>query len=142
MRTPLTSLLGRMRPQSDSRQQLERAYREQVVRVAQRVRAVFEAWADMRQIEPDYALLANAAAVQRWELMRLAQEVEAYSPPRGFSGAQRDLLERTVEAARACQLLANGYRSHKSEAICDGQALFVDTLASLERMAKQMDLAQ
>jgi hypothetical protein len=142
MRTPLSSLLSRVLPQSQTHQQAERSYREQVISVARRVRAVFEAWADMRQMEPDYALLANGAAVQRWELMRLAHEVEAYTPPRGLGGVQRELLERAVDAARACQLLANGYRSHKSEAICDGQALFVDTVASLERLAKQMDLAQ
>ena len=74
--------------------------------------------------------------------MRLAQEVEAFTPPRGFGGVHRELLERAVDAARACQLLANGYRSHKSEAICDGQALFVDTIGSLDRIAKQMEPGQ
>ena len=138
MRTPLSSLLARMRPHSDDEQAAERAYRDQVLSVTGRVQALFEAWADMRQIEPDYALLANGAAVQRWELMRLAQDVEGSTPPRGLGAVHRELLERVVDAARACQLLANGYRSHKSEAICDGQALFLETVACLDRLAKQI----
>jgi hypothetical protein len=41
-----------------------------------------------------------------------------------------------IASARACQLLANGYRFHKSEAICDGQALLVEAVQDLEGLVR------
>jgi hypothetical protein len=41
-------------------------------------------------------------------------------------------------AARACQLLANGYRFHNSEAVCDGQALLVETIADINEQVAQL----
>jgi len=40
--------------------------------------------------------------------------------------------------ARACQLLANGYRFHKSEAVCDGQALLVETVGDIADLLTQI----
>jgi hypothetical protein len=133
------SLLQSFRSQSLHERDARQAYAAEVQAVSERLRQLLDDWVAMREVEPDNSRLANVAAVNRWELMRLAQEVEANTPPRGLGGVHRELFERAVDAARACQLLANGYRSHKSEAICDGQALFLDTVAALERLAKQIE---
>ncbi len=98
------------------------------------MREIFDGWVAQREIEPDYARLANTAAVNRWELMRLRKRAERLHAPRGLQRAHEDLLTAVTASARACQLLANGYRFHKSEAICDGQALFVETLDELSTL--------
>ena len=72
--------------------------------------------------------------------MRLAQEVEALDPPRSLAGVHRDVQNAVINAARACQLLANGYRFHKSEAVCDGQALLVDTVQEFGELVAQLQM--
>src|SRR5262249_54193958 len=124
-----------IRPLSVEERRAQRRYRASAQRIVGRVRAIFDAWVDLREVEPDYARLANANAVNRWELMRLVQEADRLQPPRSLVGNRRDLLNAVVGSARACQLLANGYRSHKSEAVCDGQALFLEVVEDLERLA-------
>ena len=47
-------------------------------------------------------------------------------------------VSRVVGCARACQLLANGYRFHKSEAVCDGQALLVETVSDIADLLAQI----
>jgi len=89
---------------------------------------MFDEWGALREVEADNARLANAAAVNRWELMRLAHDVEQLEPPRSLVNLHRDVHNAVIGCARACQLLANGYRFHKSEAVCDGQALLVETV--------------
>jgi hypothetical protein len=101
---------------------------------------MFDDWGVMREIEPDNARLANAAAVNRWELMRLAEELEHFEPPRSMINVQRDVQSVIVGAARACQLLANGYRFHKSEAVCDGQALLVETVQDMHHLVEQLQM--
>jgi hypothetical protein len=84
--------------------------------------------------------LANVAAVNRWELMRLANEAELLEPPRKLGSVHRDMQEAVIGAARACQLLANGYRFYKSEAVCDGQALLVETVQNISDLAAQLQM--
>jgi hypothetical protein len=57
-----------------------------------------------------------------------------------LAGVHRDVLNAVVGAARACQLLANGYRSHKSEAVCDGQALLVETVNEIDDLVGQLQM--
>jgi hypothetical protein len=121
----LASFLQLLRPQT-------------VQQVASALRRVFDEWGAMREIEPDNARLANAAAVNRWELMRLAGHVEALEPPRSLVHAQRDVHNAVIGAARACQLLANGYRFHNSDAVCDGQALLVETVQDMSSLVAQL----
>jgi hypothetical protein len=104
------------------------------------VRAVFDDWVAVREVETDNSRLANTAAVNRWELMRLVREVDSLEPPRSLAGVHRDVLNAVVGAARACQLLANGYRSHKSEAVCDGQALLVETVNEIDDLVGQLQM--
>ena len=104
------------------------------------MRVAFDNWVRMREIEPDNMRLANAAAVNRWELMRLAREAEQLEPPRKLAGVHRDVQETVVSAARACQLLANGYRFYKSEAVCDGQALLLETVQNISDLAAQLQM--
>lgn len=108
--------------------------------MADRLRAMFDDWTALREIESDNARLANAAAVNRWELMRVAHDVEQIDPPRSLSSVHRDVHNAVVGCARACQLLANGYRVHKSEAVCDGQALLVETIADIGHLLIQMQI--
>ena len=99
---------------------------------------MFDDWGDLREIEPDNARLANAAAVNRWELMRMARDADELDPPRSLSSLHRDVQNAIVGCARACQLLANGYRFHKSEAVCDGQALLVETVTDITELLAQI----
>jgi hypothetical protein len=104
------------------------------------MRAAFDGWIHLREVEPDHARLANAAAVSRWELMRLAQQIEQLDPPRSLSSVQHDVHNAVVGCARACQLLANGYRFHKSEAVCDGQALLIETVKDISDLVEQLQM--
>jgi hypothetical protein len=135
----LATWLQRLRPLSAEEQHTQRVFRGQVLDCATRVRQLLTDWEALREIESDYARLANAAAVSRWELLRLVQRTETEPPPRPLQDAQRQLLSQLLTAARACQLLANGYRSGKSEAICDGQALLLDSVQSLESLVNAVE---
>jgi hypothetical protein len=106
--------------------------------MADRLQAIFNEWGALREVEPDYARLANAAAVNRWELMRMARDANELEPPRSLSNVHRDVHNAVVGCARACQLLANGYRFHKSEAVCDGQALLVETVSDIAELLSQI----
>jgi hypothetical protein len=134
----LGSILQLLRPQTLEEQRAQRLYRTQVQQIAGRVRATFDDWVRMREVEPDNMRLANVAAVNRWELMRLANEAEQIEPPRKLNNIHRAVQEAVVASARACQLLANGYRFYKSEAVCDGQALLVDTVQELSDLEAQL----
>jgi len=136
----LGSILQLLRPQTLQEQHAQRAYRTQVQHIATRVSATFDDWVRLREIEPDNMRLANAAAVNRWELMRLASEAELLEPPRKLASVQRGVQEAVIGAARACQLLANGYRFYKSEAVCDGQALLVESVQDITVLAAQLQM--
>jgi hypothetical protein len=136
----LATFLHLLRPNSIPDEHAERLYRARAQQLASRVRAVFDDWVAVREVEPDNSRLANTAAVNRWELMRLVSEVEHLEPPRSLAGVHRDVLNAVIGAARACQLLANGYRSHKSEAVCDGQALLVETVNEIDDLVGQLQM--
>jgi hypothetical protein len=102
------------------------------------MQTVFNDWLSLREIESDNGELANAAAVNRWALMRLARSAEMLEPPRSWAGIHRDVHTAVLGSARACQLLANGYRGHKSEAVCDGQALLLDSVADINALVDQL----
>ena len=55
-------------------------YRGHVHDFVAQIRAIFDRWVTLREIEPDYAELANKAAVNRWELMRLVAQAERLLP--------------------------------------------------------------
>jgi hypothetical protein len=136
----LDTFLHLLRPTSATEQRAQRAYCTEVQQVANRVRTIFDEWLALREVESDNTVLANAAAVSRWELMRLARTAEDVEPPRSLSGLHRDLHNAILGSARACQLLANGYRVHKSEAVCDGQALLIDTIGDITALVEQLQM--
>jgi hypothetical protein len=136
----LATFLQLRRPQSLQEQHAQRVYSAEVQQVAARLRQVFDDWVAMREIEPDNARLANAAAVNRWELMRLAKHTELLEPPRPLLSVHRDVHNAVLASARACQLLANGYRFHKSEAVCDGQAMLVEKAQDMGHLVAQLQL--
>lgn len=136
----LASFLQLLRPTSIEEQRAQRAYRTEVQRLASRMQSVFDEWLSLREIESDNFTLANAAAVSRWELMRLARSAEQLEPPRSWAAIHRDIHNAVVGSARACQLLANGYRGHKSEAVCDGQALWIEVLADINALLDQLQM--
>jgi hypothetical protein len=136
----LATFLQLLRPTSLQEQRAQRAYRAEVQQIARRMQSVFDDWLSLREIESDNGELANAAAVNRWELMRLARSAEALQPPRSWASIHREVHEAVLGSARACQLLANGYRGHKSEAVCDGQALWLDTLADINALVDQLQM--
>jgi len=134
----LATFLQLLRPQTLQEQRARRLYRAQVEQMAARLRVIFDEWGVLREVEPDYARLANAAAVNRWELMRMVRDTEQVEPPRSMSNVHRDVQNALIGSARACQLLANGYRFHKSEAVCDGQALLVETVRDIDELLAQI----
>ena len=136
----LATFLQLLRPQSLEEQRAQRVYSAEVQQLAARLRQVFDDWVALREVEPDNARLANSAAVNRWELMRLAKHSESLEPPRSLLGIHRDVHNAVLGSARACQLLANGYRFHKSEAVCDGQAMLVETVQDLGDLVSQLQL--
>jgi hypothetical protein len=137
----LATFLQLLRPHSlVQEQRAQRLYLSLAQQIASRLRRVFDDWLALREVEPDNAQLANAAAVNRWELMRLAKDAEHLEPPRSLVGTHREIHNAVIGAARACQLLANGYRFHKSEAVCDGQALLVETVADISELVAQLQL--
>jgi hypothetical protein len=136
----LATFLHLLRPTTLEEQRAQRAYRSEVQQIASRMQTTFDAWLSLREIESDNFELANAAAVSRWELMRLARSAEQLEPPRSWASIHRDIHNAVVGSARACQLLANGYRGHKSEAVCDGQALFLETLADINALLDQLQM--
>jgi hypothetical protein len=136
----LGSILQLLRPQTLQEQHAQRVYSTEVQQIAGRMRAAFDDWVRMREVEPDNMRLANAAAVNRWELMRLANEAEQLEPPRKLANVHRDVQDSVIAAARACQLLANGYRFYKSEAVCDGQAMLLETVQTISDLAAQLQM--
>jgi hypothetical protein len=136
----LAAILQLLRSNTLQEQRAQRLYRAQVQQVATRLHTLFDDWLSLREIEAEYSQLANAAAVNRWELMRLAREAEGTDPPRSLAGVHRDVRNALVGSARAYQLLANGYRFHKSEVVCDGQALLVETTADVNDLVGQLQM--
>ena len=136
----LAALLQHIRPSSAEDSRAQRLFRAEATRLVDRLRVLFGEWGTLREVEPEYDRLANVAAVNRWELMRLARESEQLQPPRSMGGTQRELHGALTRAARAWQLLANGYRSHKAVAVCDGQALLVETLAQVDGLVEQLQM--
>ncbi|MBV9547704.1 MAG: hypothetical protein JOY61_25300 [Chloroflexi bacterium] len=136
----LATLFQFIRPASPEDHEAQQLFRGDATRLVDRLRVMFEEWGAMREFVPEYDKLANVAAVNRWELMRLAHESEQLHSPRSMAATQRELHEALTSGARAWQLLANGYRFHKSEAVCDGQALLIDTLAQVDRLIQQVQM--
>ncbi len=136
----LATFLQLLRPHSLQEQRDQRLYRAHAQQVADQLQRTFETWLALREVESDHTQLANAAAVNRWELMRLVKDTDHLDPPRSLVGVHRDVLNAVVGAARACQLLANGYRFHKSEAVCDGQALLVETVVDINELVGQLQM--
>ena len=114
-------------------------YRARILAAAEHLRRACEAWDGLRQIEPDNARLANTAAVNRWELVRLLRQLERLHVPSMLTKLHNELSDALNDAARAWQLLANGYRSHKSQAVCDGQALLVEAAAAVQLLSQELE---
>jgi hypothetical protein len=136
----LATFLQLLRPHSLEEQRAQRLYRAEAEQISNRLRVIFDDWLSLREVESDNFQLANAAAVYRWEVMRILKETERLEPSRSMSAMHRDVQNALVGAARACQLLANGYRFHKSEAVCDGQALLVETVADISELVAQLQM--
>jgi hypothetical protein len=136
----LATFLQILKPVSLQEQHAQREYRAEVQHIASRLHAVLENWLKLRELESDFIELANVAAVNRWELARLAKRTDGLAPPRSLASTHRDVHDALVGATRACQLLANGYRFHKSEAVCDGQALLVESVADINDLVAQLQM--
>lgn len=94
-----------------------------------------ESWNDLVQLSPDDPQLANVASVNRWEMLKVAEELGQLEVPRAAAARHREIRDAVQSSARACQLLANGYRFHKADAMCDGHILLLDTMDRLNRLS-------
>ncbi len=136
---PLDTLLRRFRSPTHDEIEALRRYRERAGALADRARAIRVAWVEVAQVATERERQANAASVNRWELLRLGEQLEQVTPPRTTAGAHRDLLAAFADQARAYQLLATGYRFHKSEALCDGQALLLESSEMLDTADRRIE---
>jgi len=136
----IATFLQRLRPTSDQDQHEQHLYRTQAQQFVTRIQAIFDRWLSLREVESDNSQLANAAAVSRWELMRMAGSLEQLSPPRSLAGMHRAVEQALLTSARACQLLANGYRGHKAEVVCDGQALLLDMVTEVNGLRGRLQM--
>ena len=87
----ISALLHRFRPPSDADLGSLGAYRAAVQELAARLHKTCDAWDGVRQLEPDTTRLANTAAVNRWETVRLAHHVDQLDVPRMIGNLHRDL---------------------------------------------------
>jgi hypothetical protein len=134
------TLLQRLRPTSLQEEHAQHAYRTDAQQFVNRLQTMLEDWLRLREIETDNSVLANAAAVSRWELMRLAGSLEELSPPRSLAKVHRAVHDALLASARGYQLLANGYRGHKSEVVCDGQALLLQMLTEVNGLLGRLQM--
>jgi len=77
----LATFLQLLRPHSLEGQRAQRFYRAEAERIARQVRETFDDWLALREYESDNMQLANAAAVSRWELIRLVKGAEQLDAP-------------------------------------------------------------
>jgi hypothetical protein len=114
-------------------------FRQELEGVVTRICTIRDEWVRLCNLERDRERLANAAAVFRWELARLAPRLGEVSAPEIASTLHRDFQDALSRTARGCQLLATGYRSHNSESVCDGQSLLLESADLVERLVRQLD---
>ena len=136
---PFASLIRRLRPLPRAEVEALAAYRDRIAPVALQVSEVRDRWLEMVAQHPVDDQLANSASVHRWELSRLAADMEGIEPPPVAASVHHQVRRAVGDAARGCQLLATGSRFHKSEAICDGQVLLVDAAESLQKLLADLD---
>ena len=134
-----TTLLRKLRPLSPADRAQIQEYRGAVKPAISRACTVRDAWLDAVLIEREAGRLANAASVYRWELARLAQTLDAMEPPRRVVRLHDRLQSAVFDTSRACQSLANGHRFYNSDAVCDGQALLIDAVDRVDRLAQDLD---
>lgn len=136
---PLASIIRRFRGPTAEELDAVRDYRTEVEPAVGRLLSIRDLWLDLTLTERDDTRLANTASIYRWELARLGQRVAGLEAPVLVANAQRALLNVLSEASRGCQLLATGHRFHKSETVCDGQTLLVESAEEAERLKKSLN---
>lgn len=129
------------RPSPEEGQTL-RAYYAGILPLAQRASGFHDQWLDLRNLAEDDQQLANAASVHRWETTRLVDELRAQTPPARARPIHGNLVACLNDFSHAFQLLATGTRYHRTEALCDGQALLVDCGARLQRVCQALSTSQ
>lgn len=116
----LNGLLNRVPAASD----LElTAYAQVVEPMLDRAEHLYQQWIEQAAMFVESERLANAAAVQRWDLATMKQMAEGAIPPRGLARAHADFVASLHVASRAAQLLNSGHRFHTASAVCDGTTL-------------------
>ncbi len=136
---PFGSLIRRIRPLPAAEAEALVTYRDAVAPLVERVVGIRDEWLEAAGGQPVDEQIANTASVRRWELARLASQLAEVAPTVVAASAHQQLRQAVEDAARGCQLLATGARSHKSEAICDGQVLLVKAAESVERVLLEID---
>ncbi len=139
MLSEIRTLLRRARSLSDEDRAALEAYRSAVNATLTRVPQIQRSWQELNEVEHEDARLANTASVRRWELVRLASELESVRPPKPAAEVHQDLVAAVSDAARACRLLANGHRFHKSHVTCDGHVLLLEAVDGVEGVRRALD---
>ncbi len=135
----LESLLRRFRRPSLEELEAVREYQRLSDSLIQRVQAMHDEWYTLSEVAAEKPRLANVASVNRWEVVRVGEQVDELSVPTLAGGAHRRVVSALKDSARAYQLLATGHRYHKSEAVCDGQTLLSESLDALLAARRQIE---
>lgn len=137
---PFAALLRHFKPRLTPEQLAEiRAFRTFIAPAVARLVEIRDQWVDLSLYERDETKLANTVAIYRWELARLGNAFHDYQPAPPIQSAHKDLTAAFADASRGCQLLATGHRFHKSETVCDGQTLLVESADTAERVLQSLD---
>lgn len=136
---PSLSLLKRFHSPSAVELDAARAARSSVEDPVQQLLDLGDGWLSLLEYEHESERLANAASINRWQSLRLAEQAAETKPPELLLSLHREVMALLSDAGRAFQLLATGHRFHKTEAVCDGQTLLVASLSSARRVLRSLD---
>ncbi len=133
------SLLRHFRRPKPEELEALREYHAQTAPLIERVRSMHDEWYTKSEVAAEKVRLANIASVNRWEVVRMGEQVEGLAAPPLAGGSHRDIVSALKDAARAYQLLATGHRYHRSEALCDGQTLLSESIETLSSARRQIE---
>ena len=137
----ISDLIRRLRRPNAEEAEASNAYWRLVEPATLRLREVVTVWVDYSITERESERLANAAAVYRWELARLSASLDEIQVPAHATRPAKEIAAALADAVRGCQLLATGHRFHKSETVCEGQTLLVESVDRVDKAQRELAVA-
>jgi hypothetical protein len=128
-RWPWVRVFGRGREEGrDEADAAERGYVQVALELLARCEELHQRWLEQLEEQRRHERLANAAAVYHWYLNSLRGRLAVVESPPALGAWHEALTGALDSAARATQLMSQGYRFHNVRRICDGGLLLEDAL--------------